>query len=247
MARCKRYLVFFLWLFVAVMLVSCDSPPADAPPVDYGATLGEWEAAVGAETAAEAANDGVAETAETDVAPTTENDTAVSETNNNTASTTSNGTNYQEIMWDALVPAGYTPADIMEKYADELAEFEDGSPGADELYSQMMEEFNNAPVNETLDQTYVKIPGFIAPLEYSGELITEFLLVPYFGACIHVPPPPVNQTVLVKTAEGQGIDPIDSFDPIWVIGMITAEGNVTVLANAGYSVENAMIEPYTGP
>lgn len=221
----KRFLVFFLMVFIGGF-ASCSQPAADEQVVEYGATLNEWEEAM--------------ETADSD------NEAGQPAAAEESATASGEG-DYQEIMWDELVPSDYTPNAIMEKYADQLAEIEDGSAEASELFSQMQEEFNNAPVNEELDQTYIKIPGFIAPLEYSGERITEFLLVPYFGACIHVPPPPVNQTVLVKTAEGQGIDPIDAFDPVWVIGVITAEGTVTALANAGYSVENAMLEAYAAP
>lgn len=259
----KRHYLFLLLCFIAVMAVSCGRPPADEPPVEYGATLDEWEEAMQT-PAAEAAVAEIIEptlaslaippTAETNDAPlviTAESTTAPVEadapTDNSSTTTVYGGITYQEIMWEALIPPDYTPQAIMEKYAEELAKFEDGSADANEIYRQMLEEFNNAPVNETVDQSYIKLPGFIAPLEYSGELITEFLLVPYFGACIHVPPPPVNQTVLVKTAEGQGIDPLDSYDPIWVIGKITAEGTVTDLANAGYYVQDALIEPYSMP
>ena len=43
----------------------------------------------------------------------------------------------------------------------------------------------------------VKLPGFVVPLEYSDKgRVKEFLLVPYFGACIHYPPPPPNQISL---------------------------------------------------
>lgn len=57
----------------------------------------------------------------------------------------------------------------------------------------------NAPVVKALDGQNIRLPGYIVPLEVSEEgRTTEFLLVPYFGACIHVPPPPSNQIVHVK-------------------------------------------------
>ncbi|MEZ4728597.1 MAG: DUF3299 domain-containing protein [Caldilineaceae bacterium] len=152
---------------------------------------------------------------------------------------------YRQILWDSLIPADFSAAAIMDKYADQLAEIEDGSPEASALYLKMQQEFDNAPVNELLDETLVRIPGFIAPLNYTEELITEFLLVPYFGACIHVPPPPVNQTVLVKAAKGQGIKAEASYYPIWVMGKLTVEGTTTALATAGYAIQEAIFEPYT--
>jgi hypothetical protein len=173
-----------------------------------------------------------------------EADNAVAESLNETTYTSKDGIVYQEILWDALVPADFTPQAIMSKYEDQLAQFEDSSPEAFDIYTQMQEEFNNAPVNKLLDGELVRLPGFIAPLEYTDELITEFLLVPYFGACIHVPPPPANQTVLVRTAEGHGIKPEDAYYPFWVMGAMAAEGATTELAEAGYYIENALVELY---
>ena len=45
----------------------------------------------------------------------------------------------------------------------------------------------------------IKIPGYAVPLEGDDgfEYVKEFLLVPTFGACIHVPPPPPNQVIHV--------------------------------------------------
>lgn len=70
----------------------------------------------------------------------------------------------------------------------------------------------------SLDQKQVKIPGYLLPLGFNGELTTEFLLVPTVGACIHVPPPPPNQMVLVKFP--QGFAPSGLYPPVWVEGHI---------------------------
>lgn len=158
---------------------------------------------------------------------------------------TLNDISYMEITWEALVPADFTAEAIMAKYEDRLAATSDGSSEAADLYTQMQAEFNNAPVNDALDGALIRLPGFIAPLEYTDELVTEFLLVPYFGACIHVPAPPSNQTVLVKMADGQGIRLEDTYNPFWIMGELTAEGATTELAEAGYFIENAIIELYS--
>lgn len=242
----KVYCLAVLWVSILFFVVACGSSarsermisevtpiPSDAAPVDYGASLSEWEEATQADaeqTAGGAGTDGAAADAESASGvgiPFTLDDVV-----------------YREITWDNLMPADFTADALMAKYEDQLAEIEDGSPEAVELYSKMQEEFNNAPVNEVIDETLVRLPGFIAPLNYTGELITEFLLVPYFGACIHVPPPPVNQTVLVKTVEGEGIKAEDSYSPIWVMGRLTTEASTTQLASAGYHIQEAIIEPY---
>ena len=66
--------------------------------------------------------------------------------------------------------------------------------------------------------------------------------MPYFGACIHVPPPPVNQTVLVKTLPDSALAAEDVYEPVWVFGMIQAEGKSTDIGEAGYRIMDARVE-----
>lgn len=231
--------------------------PAGEPVVAYGASLSEWEEATQDESTQ--TTSGSAEETEwpfpqNDDEPTTENTSTEGAAEEAVAEEATDADEevlfeldnvvYRQIMWDGLIPANFTAEAIMAKYQEELASIQDGSPEASELYTKMQEEFNSAPVNEIINEVEVRLPGFIAPLNYTDDLITEFLLVPYFGACIHVPPPPANQTVLVTTAEGHGIKMEDSNTPIWVMGKIVTEGATTDLAAAGYNIENAIIEPY---
>ena len=76
-------------------------------------------------------------------------------------------------------------------------------------------------VNETLNGQQVRLAGYVLPLEMDGLKITEFLLVPYVGACIHEPVPPANQIVLVTFA--QGIEVNGQFTPVWVQGKMSTE------------------------
>ena len=76
--------------------------------------------------------------------------------------------------------------------------------------------------NMNLDGKPVRIPGYLLPLEFDGDRVTEFLLVPYVGACIHTPPPPPNQIVYVKTAEPYSTDG-GLYTPVWVNGIMKAE------------------------
>ncbi len=151
---------------------------------------------------------------------------------------------YQEIEWDALVPEGYRAENILIKYQDQLAELDDSDPKAMELFGIMQAEMDNAPVNEKLNGKKVKLPGFIAPLESANGEISEFLLVPYFGACIHVPPPPVNQTVLVKTVADNAIDVDKAWEPYWIRGVLTTDRTSTDIGSAGYSIAQATTELY---
>lgn len=85
-----------------------------------------------------------------------------------------------------------------------------------------------------LDGKRVRIGGYVVPLDFEATTIKEFLLVPFVGACIHVPPPPANQIVYVKADEG--IEITGQFDPVWVTGTIKTEPAFTGLADTGYSL-----------
>lgn len=99
-------------------------------------------------------------------------------------------------------------------------------------------------VNAALNHAMVKVPGFVVPLEVGADgMVRELLLVPYVGACIHVPPPPPNQIVYVKLA-----DPIklpSLYDAVWVTGTLKTEVVSSRLASAAYTLEGKKIEPYT--
>jgi hypothetical protein len=102
----------------------------------------------------------------------------------------------------------------------------------------------DAPVIQSLSGKLVKIPGFVVPLEGDNETSSEFLLVPYFGACIHVPPPPANQIVYVQFATAVPID--DLYDAVWVTGTLTTTGWKGDLATVGYSLSGISVSPYEG-
>ena len=105
--------------------------------------------------------------------------------------------------------------------------------------------FNPSDVkfNNSLNGKVVKIPGYLIPLHYEAQEIKEFMLVPYIGACIHVPPPPANQLVYVISDLPWENDFI--WDPIWITGEISIGGQNTIIslnphetyqANAGYEM-----------
>jgi len=155
---------------------------------------------------------------------------------------------YKELAWEDLELPGQGLADIMKKYQPQLDAIPQGSSEDDLANNPMMEkmqsELNNAPINAALNGKKIKIPGFISPLEVDEKqgMVKEFLLVPYFGACIHVPPPPLNQTLLVKPLEGKGIGMERMYEPVWIYGTITTEQVHTDLAEAGYQIKDARVE-----
>ena len=146
-----------------------------------------------------------------------------------------------ELEWDDLIPADWQPEKLMADYdADNLT---DDDPRADELMDKLKALWAEAPVVQALDGQRLRLPGFVVPLETDATEITEFLLVPYFGACIHVPPPPANQTVLVLTADGAAYQG-ELFDTVWVEGIMRVEQFSNDLGDAGYRLEDAKVSPY---
>jgi len=91
-----------------------------------------------------------------------------------------------------------------------------------------------------LDGKRVRIGGYVVPLDFEATNVKEFLLVPFVGACIHVPPPPPNQIVYVKSAKG--FDVQGSFDPVYVTGTLKVASQYTGLAETGYSIEAEKVE-----
>ncbi|WP_299872720.1 DUF3299 domain-containing protein [uncultured Sulfitobacter sp.] len=88
----------------------------------------------------------------------------------------------------------------------------------------------------------VRLPGFIVPIEYSGTGVTAFILVPFVGACVHVPPPPANQLVFVTTQtpyETAGL-----FEAVNVVGMFGTASMSTQLADIAYALSADHIEPF---
>ncbi|PWQ93132.1 DUF3299 domain-containing protein [Leucothrix arctica] len=154
---------------------------------------------------------------------------------------------FKELSWDDLVPPDFRPEKIMAKYQAEIQAAKEGSEEERVLYDKVMAEFNSAGGNAELRGKTIRIPGFVAPLENDGETVVEFLLVPYYGSCIHSPPPPANQTVMVSPIKGKSITLDQTYRPVWVVGEMEVGDVETDLALAGYQIKNARVEPYVQP
>ena len=100
-----------------------------------------------------------------------------------------------------------------------------------------------AAIVETLNGERVRVPGFVVPLESDeGGELTEFFLVPYYGACIHVPPPPANQIIYVKVQDKFFLESM--MDPFWIEGVISTQSFSADLGEAGYTIVADEIEKY---
>lgn len=188
----------------------------------------------------------------------------------------------RQLSWEDLVPAQLLADDPLEKLTPDqqdlaywvvttLQSLPKRGPDTEEFYKEVdeaMPQLKKAGIDivklmakikviqtsivEELNGQRVRIPGYLLPLEMSGTKVTEFLLVPYIGACIHVPPPPPNQIIDVKIVQKKGYSIKKLYDPVWVTGVISAKSTVKDLylvdgsagVDIGYSMQANRIEPY---
>ena len=149
----------------------------------------------------------------------------------------------RELDWEELMPEDWDPVSRIEfLLGDDIENLSDDSTEARRLMDAYMESIRDAPVVAELDGQEVRIPGFVVPLDFSGTQTTEFLLVPYFGACIHTPPPPANQIVYVTTGAGYALKEL--FDAVWVTGVISTTAHLNDIGDAGYTLRATIVEPY---
>ncbi len=154
---------------------------------------------------------------------------------------TVNGETVEKIDWDILMPADYSPMAIFD--TSQFSSLDDYDPMAQIKLKAMMEVLSSAPVVPEVDGKMIRIPGFVVPLVEEGMKVTEFFLVPYFGACIHVPPPPSNQIIHVTYEPGVNVENL--FDAIWIVGKLSVKTTMHELGTSGYNVDAFKIEPYT--
>lgn len=156
----------------------------------------------------------------------------------------------QEINWKDLVPRAAAEAPAKPKpFFEGASPVHGNAPAPAPLpEGKFMEIKRRQPGQDRppaivaeLNGKSVRIGGYVVPLDFEATKITEFLLVPFVGACIHVPPPPANQIIYVKVAQGFEIG--GPFDPVTVNGTINTDIAVTGLADAGYTLDAELVEP----
>ncbi|MFO1330105.1 MAG: DUF3299 domain-containing protein [Rubrivivax sp.] len=147
---------------------------------------------------------------------------------------------FREIKWDELVPKDWDPMKDLKGL--DLSALNDADPRASQMLKKMREVWDNAPSNPALDGQAVRIPGYVVPLEETPDGPKEFLLVPYFGACIHSPPPPSNQIIhVLPRSVPKGVR---SMDPVWISGTLVREKTDSYMGAASYRMQAQAVEPY---
>lgn len=160
---------------------------------------------------------------------------------------------FKTVEWTDLMPESDLIA--LSNPPDYINEVEDGS-FEDQLDGQFQNTIDT-PINDRyqqalvstsvideLDGKSIRIPGFIVPLEFNDDqTITQFFLVPFFGACIHVPPPPPNQIIFVSYPKGLKLDAL--YDPFWISGVVKTTLLENEMATSAYSMDMHKFEAYT--
>ena len=144
------------------------------------------------------------------------------------------------ITWEVLVPANWDPFKDFKGLDFQM--LGDGDPRSMQLLKRMREVWDNAPTNPQMVGQNVRIPGFVVPLEDSKDGVKEFLLVPYFGACIHSPPPPANQIIhVLPQSPAKGFR---SMDAVWISGTLVREKTDSYMGASSYRIEAVDVSPY---
>jgi hypothetical protein len=152
---------------------------------------------------------------------------------------------FQELTWDDLLPADFDFNTLREKIdleSYEIYDLTDDDPEAQRLYSDLQSVMADVPMVDALDGVEARIPGFLVPLEGDANEVREFFLVPYYGACIHTPPPPANQIVHIVMDEPVAFE--NMYEPYWARGTLDVIRTDTDIGTAGYRLNVASIAPY---
>lgn len=160
---------------------------------------------------------------------------------------------FKTVEWTDLMPQG--DLDALLNPPSYITDVEDGSfedqisnqiqnaivATGDDRYQQALVSTRIVP---KMNDQSVRAPGFVVPLEFNDEqLVTQFFLVPYFGACIHVPPPPPNQIIFVSYPKGLKLDSL--YDPFWISGILKTSVVENETATAAYTMQMQSYEMYT--
>jgi hypothetical protein len=148
----------------------------------------------------------------------------------------------RDVSWEELMPEGEEER-LAQMYQAQMSMLYGGAGIAEGSAADTSVQIGTFNTVAELNGVSVRIPGYTVPFEYGSKAeITEFLLVPYFGACIHSPPPPPNQTIFVKT--DTPIKLKDLAQAVWIEGTMLTSTKRSDLADAAYTIEMTSIAKY---
>jgi uncharacterized protein len=142
--------------------------------------------------------------------------------------------------WDALIPKDWDPMEAFKGI--NLGLMRDGDPKTMAALDRLKRAWDTAPTERAMNNARIRIAGFVVPLDAEGEQLHEFLLVPYFGACIHTPPPPANQIIHVTLATP--VKGVRMMEAIWVSGQLHTAISDTQMGTSGYRMDAELVSLY---
>jgi hypothetical protein len=148
------------------------------------------------------------------------------------ADTVKENREYTETAWVELIPSDKNPAKLFSAMnLDEMDEDEIA-----EAFEDLRRIFAESPTNPALQGKIISISGFVAPVDFTEYAeLKEFLLVPFHGACTHIPPPPQNQIIYVTLEHPR--KGIHIMDEVTVYGELILETHEGEVALSGYSMK----------
>ena len=146
----------------------------------------------------------------------------------------------QDMQWQQLYPANWKPGKILDQLG--VGKLQDDDPQAPSIMAKISRAWQAAPVMSKPIDGAVRLTGFAVMPKAAADASDTVILVPYYGACIHTPPPPSNQMVLVKLK--QKIPTTMYQFPIWVTGKLLVKSSSTEHGRVAYRIDNATWEPY---
>lgn len=143
------------------------------------------------------------------------------------------GEEYKELDWLDLMPP------------EDLAAIEKNQPMLMHMGQRRMIQQGSFSTVASVTGKNVKVPGYVVPLDTDEQgRLTEFFFVPYFGACLHAPPPPPNQIIFVALDKPLGSP--EMWNPQWLRGQLRATTTKNALGGSAYVMERASMVPYEG-
>ncbi len=150
----------------------------------------------------------------------------------------------RHLKWQELVPKDWDPGQQVRDRlkGQNIDTLSDTDPRVMEMMREMRAVWDAAPTNPAMDGVTGRLPGYVVPLDDTSQGMKEFLLVPYYGACIHSPPPPANQ--IVHVVSPRPVKDFQSMDTVWVHGTIKIERGDSYMGVSAYRIEAAKVERY---
>lgn len=151
------------------------------------------------------------------------------------------GAEFSDISWDQLIPKDWKPDRSLSMLVKRTGLLDDNDPAVIRLMEKIRKIWDSAPTVPELNGKKIRIAGYAVPLDTTPGMTKNMLLVPYFGACVHTPPPPANQIIF-----GQSDKPltIEMMSAVWISGTLKTVSKKTDMGVSGYQLGIAKIEAY---